>query len=72
MADERENILSEIDRVCAMLFKNEQLFDIAENETDTEALIYEHKALTVRYSALIARAKELGITREEIQWRKWQ
>ena len=29
MPDERENILSEIDRVNAMLFRNEQLFDIA-------------------------------------------
>ena len=64
MDSESERILSELERVKAMLYKNGQLFDMAENETDTEALIYEHKALMLRYSALIARAKEMGIKKE--------
>ncbi len=65
MENERERILSELERVRAMLYKNRQLYDLAEDDADTEALIYEHKALSVRYSALLARAKELGITRGE-------
>ncbi len=64
MDSESERILSELERVKTMLYKNGQLFDMAENETDTEALIYEHKALMLRYSALIARAKEMGIKKE--------
>ena len=62
MTDERELILSELHRVGAMLYKNEQLFDFAADDTETEALIYENKALRLRYSALIAKAKALGIT----------
>ena len=62
--DERELIISELERVGAMLYKNEQLFDLAANETETEALIYENKALMLRYSALIAKAKALGIRSE--------
>lgn len=63
METECERILAEIDRVRAMLYKNGQLFDLSEDDENTEALIYEHKALSVRYSALLAKAKELGITR---------
>ncbi len=62
MTDERELILSELQRVGAMLYKNEQLFDLATEDTETEALIYENRALRLRYSALIAKAKALGIT----------
>lgn len=69
MSDERELILSELERVRAMLYKNGQLYDLAEKDSDTEALIYEHKALTVRYSALLAKAKELGIKGEKL-WKK--
>ena len=61
MTDERELILSELKRVEAMLYKNEQLFDLTTDEAETEALIYEHRALTTRYSALIAKAKSAGI-----------
>lgn len=70
MADERELILSELERVGAMLYKNEQLFDLAVESADIEALIYERKSLRLRYSALIAKAKELGIRKEEAVWLK--
>ena len=38
--NEKETLMAEIKRVEAMLYKNEQLFDLAVTETDTEALIY--------------------------------
>ncbi|MBQ9384596.1 MAG: hypothetical protein IJT87_10220 [Ruminiclostridium sp.] len=62
--NERELIISELERVRAMLYKNEQLYDLASDETETEALIYECKALRLRYSALIVKARELGIRSE--------
>lgn len=66
MTNERELILSELKRLDAMLYKNEQLFDLALGDDETEALIYEHRALRIRYSALIKRAKELGIKGDEL------
>ena len=60
--NERERIIAELERLDAMLYKNEQLFDLATEDTETEALIYENRALRLRYSALIAKAKALGIT----------
>ena len=67
---ERERILAEMKRIDAMLYNNEQLFDLAYEETDIEALIYEHRALSIRQSALIVRAKELGIKGEDLICRK--
>ncbi|MBR5089704.1 MAG: hypothetical protein IK093_09770 [Ruminiclostridium sp.] len=64
MTDEKTVILAELKRIEAMLYKNEQLFDLTADSADTEALIYEHRALEVRRSALYARAKELGIREE--------
>ncbi|MCR4779738.1 MAG: DUF2508 family protein [Ruminiclostridium sp.] len=64
MESESRLILEELERVKAMLYKNEQLFDLAVADADIESLIYERKALHIRYSALTARAKELGIKRE--------
>ena len=65
MADERELILYELERVKAMLYKNEQLFDLTLDSVVTEALIYEHRALMIRYGALIEKAKEYGIRRND-------
>ena len=45
-----------------MLYKNEQLFDIADDDEVIEALIFERKALGLRFSGLLSRAKSLGIT----------
>ncbi|MBP5605737.1 MAG: DUF2508 family protein [Ruminiclostridium sp.] len=70
MTDEKELILSELRRVRAMLFKNEQLFEFAEDDAETEALIYENRALNIRYSSLIRKAKDAGIREEELLWRK--
>lgn len=67
MADERELILCELERLKAMLYKNEQLFDMTVDGAETEALIFERKALRLRYSALIAKAKELGIRQDALQ-----
>ena len=66
MTKERELILSELKRVEAMLYKNEQLYDLAAEETDIEALIYEHRALTIRYSALIEKARTAGIREDRL------
>lgn len=70
MTDERELVISELKRVGAMLCKNEQLFDLSVGDDETEALIYEHRALQIRYSALIKRAKELEIKGDELIWQK--
>ncbi len=70
MSDERELILSELERVRAMLYKNEQLFDIATESTEIDALIFERKALDIRYSALIGKAKQLGLKGDDTLWRK--
>lgn len=61
MAEENELILAEIERVKAMIYKNEQLYDLAEEAADVEALIYEYRALSVRLSALIEKAKTMKI-----------
>ncbi len=61
MADERELILSELKRIKAMLYKNEQLFDLADDGAGIDALIYERKALMTRYGALIEKAREYNI-----------
>ena len=66
MADERERILSELERVRAMLYKNEQLFDLAVESSEIDALIYEHRALMIRYSALIEKARSENIKGEYI------
>ena len=61
MADEREMIIAELERVRAMLYKNEQLFNITADSDAAEALIYERQALMSRYGALITKAKEYSI-----------
>ncbi len=61
MADERELLLSELERVKAMLDKNEQLFDLTGESAEIDALIYERQALMIRYGALIEKAKEYRI-----------
>lgn len=59
----RETAVSEeIATICARLDKNEQLFNMAENDDLIDAVIYERKALLARYSHLVKEAKRLGIT----------
>lgn len=61
MDGEKAALLSELSTVRDRLKKQEQLFDLATDGEEIEALIYEEKALTLRYSRLLRRAKELGI-----------
>lgn len=70
--NERERIIAELERLDAMLYKNEQLFDLCTDDTETEALIYEHKALMLRYSALLAKAKETDMGGSELIWQRSQ
>lgn len=50
---EREETLKELSLLKDKLEKNRQLFDMAEDEAVIEALIYEERALMIRYSRLI-------------------
>lgn len=67
---ERDRLIAELERLDAMLYKNEQLFDLSEDETETEALIYEHRALMLRYDALLAKAKETDMGGNELIWQR--
>ncbi|MBQ3841199.1 MAG: hypothetical protein II820_00765 [Ruminiclostridium sp.] len=70
MDSERDRLIAELERLDAMLYKNEQLFDLSEDETETEALIYEHRALMLRYDALLAKAKETDMGGNELIWQR--
>ena len=58
---EREEILSELERISDMLKKNETLFNIAEDEKMVEAVIYEQMSLQSRYIYMLNQAKEKGV-----------
>ncbi len=51
-------IIEELSRTREKLEKLEQLYNIATDEVEIEALIYEERAERLRYSALLRRAKE--------------
>ncbi|MGN0617621.1 MAG: hypothetical protein ACI4J7_01210 [Ruminiclostridium sp.] len=78
MTDKTENrdILEELSLLKDRLQKNEQLFNLAEEEALIEALVFERKAIMLRYSAAIERAKKGGAYGEELygkgelKWRK--
>lgn len=58
---EREEILSELERITDMLKKNETLFNIAEDEKMVEAVIYEQMSLQSRYIYMLNKAREKGV-----------
>ena len=58
---EREEILSELERISDMLKKNETLFNIAEDEKMVEAVIYEQMSLQSRYIYMLNQAKAKGV-----------
>lgn len=58
---ETEEIMSELYLLKDKIEKNEQLYNLAEDDAIIEALIFEERALMLRYSRLIARAKEKGL-----------
>lgn len=78
MTDKRDNrdILEELSLLKDRLQKNEQLFNLAEEEAVIEALVFERKAIMLRYNAAIENAKKGGAYREELfgkgelKWRK--
>ncbi len=62
MEIEKQEILSELEYLRDRLEKLEQLFNFSDNDEETESLIYEQKAVMLRYSAVIREAKRLGIS----------
>ena len=58
---EREEILSELERITDLMKKNETLFNIAEDEKMVEAVIYEQKSLQSRYIYMLNQAREKGV-----------
>ncbi len=62
MEIKKQEILGELSYLRDRLEKLEQLFNMSENEAETEALIYEEKAVMLRYSNTLREAKRLGIS----------
>lgn len=75
---ESKDILEELSLLKDRLEKNEQLFNLAEEESVIEALVFERKAIMLRYNAALERAKRQGVTGDnaelfvkgELKWRK--
>ncbi len=61
MDREERELFAEISHIRDRLEKQEQLFNLATDGDEIEALIFEEKALSLRYSSLLRRARELGI-----------
>lgn len=78
MTDKRENreIIEELSLLKDRLQKNEQLFNLAQEEAVIEALVFERKAIMLRYSAALEKAKKAGCRGGELlesgglKWRK--
>lgn len=51
-------LIEELSRTREKLEKLEQLYNMATDEVEIEAIIYEERAERLRYSALLRRAKE--------------
>ena len=51
-------IQDELEQVHELLQKQEELFNLAEEDELIEAIIYEQKALRLRYDYLLRKAKE--------------
>ena len=66
----KEEILEELAYLRDRLEKLGQLFNMAETAEETESLIYEEKAVMLRYSAVIREAKRMGLTAEGKEWLK--
>lgn len=67
----REEILEEIGILRDRLEKLDMLFNMADTPEETESLIYEEKAVMLRYSYVLREAKKLGITAERTD-KEWQ
>lgn len=67
----KEEILEEIGILRDRLEKLDMLFNMAETPEETESLIYEEKAVMLRYSYVLKEAKKLGIRAERAD-KEWQ
>lgn len=67
----KEEILEEIGILRDRLEKLDILFNMAETPEETESLIYEEKAVMLRYSYILREAKKLGIRAERTD-KEWQ
>lgn len=67
----KEEILEEIGILRGRLEKLDILFNMAETPEETESLIYEEKAVMLRYSYILREAKKLGIKAERTD-KEWQ
>ena len=67
----KEEILEEIGILKDRLEKLDILFNMAETPEETESLIYEEKAVMLRYSYILREAKKLGIKAERTD-KEWQ
>lgn len=67
----KEEILEEIGILRDRLEKLDILFNMAETLEETESLIYEEKAVMLRYSYILREAKKLGIRAERTD-KEWQ
>lgn len=67
----KEEILEEIGILKDRLEKLDILFNMAETPEETESLIYEEKAVMLRYSYILREAKKLGIRAERTD-KEWQ
>lgn len=65
MTEGQAGLMEELSRTRERLEKLEQLFNMATDEVEIEALIYEERAERLRYSALLRRAKEAD--RQEVR-----
>lgn len=71
MERKNQEIFDELMYLHNRLEKLQQLFDFSDNDEETEALIYEEKAVMLRYSKVLREAKELGITAFAGKEQKW-
>lgn len=69
---QKKEIFEELAYLKDRLEKLNMLFNMAETAEETESLIYEEKAVMLRYSSAIREAKKLGIKaeRNEEEWLK--
>ncbi len=57
----KNNLIKELEILEDKIYKQQQLFNMTSCDEEIEALIYEEKSLSIRYSALIKRARENDI-----------
>lgn len=69
MEKEKQDILNELSYLRDRLEKLEQLFNLTDDPDETESLIYEEKAVMLRYSKALKEAKTVFSEKEE-QWLK--